>query len=266
VRAREIIDEDAEPRAELSEDRAGLLREIWDRFVCAGRLDPDNSSLELIDPWLFPGSEEALHALLLNLLENACKAAPEGPVSLKADAEGFSLENAGESLPAEVAASLIAGQAPEAGEIHGHGLGEILRRAKQLNLKLSLDQSGGTRFEFRRIGGPRILVVEDDAGLRNMLAELIRREGFRVDEVCCFEELPARARPWHAVLADLGLPGESGEAGLRRIKREHPSTRTLLLTGEADRVGGGVEGVDRVLVKPGLGPLHEELHLLKEDS
>ncbi len=264
VRAREIIDEGAEPRAELSEDRAGLVREIWDRFLHAGRLHPQNSRLELIDPWLFPGSEEALHALLLNLMENACKAAPEGPLVLKADAEGFYLENGGEGLPAEVAASLLEGQAPDAGELHGYGLGEILRRAKQLNLKLNLVQNDVTRFEFRRMAGPRILVVEDDAGLRNMLAELIRREGFRVDEVSCFEELPSLNPPWRAVLADLGLPGESGEEGLLRIKREHPATRTLLLTGEADRVGGRVEGVDRVLVKPGLDPLHEELRALRE--
>ncbi|MBC8366990.1 response regulator [bacterium] len=167
-------------------------------------------------------------------------------------------------MPAELAASLRRDQAPEAGELHGQGLGEILRRKRQLNLHLSLDLNGKTRFKFRRAPGPRLLVVEDDPGLRSMLAELIRREGFQVDEVSCFEELSAKAGPWSAVLADLGLPGESGEVGLLRIKQGHPSTRTLLLTGEADRGGGCVEGVDRVLVKPGLGSLHEELRALME--
>ncbi len=265
ARAREIIEEGASPQAELSQDRSALLREIWDRFLRAGRLRPEASFLELPDPWLFPGSEEALHALLLNLLENACKAAPEGPVKLKADAEGFSLENGGENLPADLASKLIAGQAPEAGEHHGLGLGEILRRSRQLELKLSLELNGKTRFHFRRVGGPKILVVEDDSGLRQMLAELIRREGFQVDEACCFEEILPMAEPWRAVLADMGLPGESGEAGLVRIKEGHPATRTILITGEAELGGGRMEGVDRVLVKPGLGPLQDELRALKED-
>ncbi len=266
ARARSILEEGASPQAETSQDRGVLVREIWDRFHRAGRLNPRNCSLELPDPWLFPGSEEALHALLLNLLENACKAAPEGPVNLRADAEGFAVENGGDPLPESLAADLRAGLAPEAEGEHGRGLGEILRRAEQLELRMDIDTATLTRLSFRRLSGPRLLVVEDDPGLRAMLAELIRRDGFHVDEVARFEDLPLEAGPWRAVLADLGLPGEDGGSALARIKGAHPATRTLLLTGDREEARASRPGVDRVLIKPGLAPLQEELLSLREEA
>ncbi len=266
ARAQSILEEGAAPGAEASLDRAPLVREIWERFHRAGRLNSDRCRLDLPDPWLFPGSEEALHALLLNLLENACKAAPQGPLHLTVDGEGIAVENGGEALPEPLADSLRAGRAPETEGEHGRGLGEILRRAEQLGLRMEIDTSPLTRMTFRRIDGPRLLVVEDDPGLRAMLAELIRRDGFRVDEAARFEDLPAEAGPWRAVLADLGLPGEDGGSALARIKDEHPATRTLLLTGDREEARGGHPGVDRVLIKPGLAPLQEELRILKEGA
>lgn len=81
-------------------------------------------------------------------------------------------------------------------------------------------------------GGPRILVVDDDADMRLLLRSALEDEGFRVaeatDGAAALEILhrPEDGDPVHLVTLDLAMPGVDGLSTLERI-REAPGTRDL---------------------------------------
>ena len=102
-----------------------------------------------------------------------------------------------------------------------------------------------------------ILIVEDDHDIRQLVAELMRKEGFVVEQA---EDAPAmetvlsRTRP-DLIILDLMLPGEDGLSICRRI-RARDGTPILMLTAksdEIDRVVGLEMGADDYLPKP-FGP------------
>ena len=262
-RCRGILGRGESAAAPAGEDRGELLRELWERLERAGRL-PDDARLELPRPWRLDGGDEALYSLLLNLLENACEAAgPEGSLLLRLDGEGILVENDGAPLSEALARGLAGGELPEPSGGRGHGLREIRRRAGELGLVLHAEAGSPARIRLSRPSAATLLVVEDDENLRGLLAELCRREGFRVVEAEAFpRQLP---EPCHAVLADRDLPGETGDEGLARARRQRAGARTLLFTGDRQALRRPPAGVDRVILKPGLAALREELRRLRED-
>ena len=61
--------------------------------------------------------------------------------------------------------------------------------------------------------------------------------------------------PFEVVVSDMRMPGMSGVELLARIKSEHPTTQTILLTGHADFEFGGSQALQsgqifRILSKP----------------
>ena len=102
-----------------------------------------------------------------------------------------------------------------------------------------------------------ILIVEDDADIRGLVAELMRREGFGVEEAGDAEAMNAvlsRVRP-DLIVLDLMLPGEGGLSVCRRIRAlDHlPILMLTAKSDEVDRVVGLEMGADDYLVKP-FGP------------
>ncbi len=106
------------------------------------------------------------------------------------------------------------------------------------------------------IGGPafRVLVVDDDADLRELLSSYLASSGFIVDAAAdgkALDVLLAKGEP-DLVVLDLMLPGEDGLSICRRLRRES-SVPILMLTaaGEAiDRVVGIEIGADDYMAKP----------------
>lgn len=103
----------------------------------------------------------------------------------------------------------------------------------------------------------RILLVEDEPALREMVAENLRDAGFRVDEA---QNVAAawrhiRTDPPNVLLLDWMLPDISGLEFLRNLRRES-ATRELpviMLTAkgaETDRVRGLEAGADDYISKP----------------
>ncbi len=79
----------------------------------------------------------------------------------------------------------------------------------------------------------RVLVVEDEAGIRLALGALLRREGWDVQSAESGEEAlrALEAEPVDLVLTDLALGrGLSGMELLRRIKTESPETAVVMIT------------------------------------
>src|SRR3954451_11477642 len=101
----------------------------------------------------------------------------------------------------------------------------------------------------------RVLLAEDDAGIREPLARALKREGYEVDAVS--DGLDAsRLRSEHdyaLLVLDIGLPGRSGLEVCREARRDDPDVPILLLTaqdGELDTVAGLDAGADDYVTKP----------------
>jgi two-component system response regulator RegA len=80
---------------------------------------------------------------------------------------------------------------------------------------------------------PLVLLVDDDARLRDQLARALRSRGYAVNTAGNFDEGMAAARessPEYAVV-DLRMPGPSGLELVRGLKELDPETRIVVLTG-----------------------------------
>jgi two-component system NtrC family response regulator len=79
----------------------------------------------------------------------------------------------------------------------------------------------------------RILVVDDDRGIRSFVAMALAREGFDATGVATGEEALALVADgsFDAVLTDLRLEGMDGIELLRRLKTQAPALPVLLMTG-----------------------------------
>ncbi|MDR2856851.1 MAG: response regulator [Novosphingobium sp.] len=100
----------------------------------------------------------------------------------------------------------------------------------------------------------RLLIVDDEAALREPLAEYLSRQGFEVAQAAGAVEARSliRADCPHLVLLDIMMPGEDGLSLCRHLV-ESRSIPTIFLTarGEAtDRIVGLEIGADDYVVKP----------------
>ncbi|NLB13493.1 MAG: response regulator transcription factor [Gammaproteobacteria bacterium] len=101
----------------------------------------------------------------------------------------------------------------------------------------------------------RILLVEDEAPLRETLAARLKREGYAVDAASDGEEgiYLGREVPFDVGIIDLGLPKMSGMDLVRLLRTEGKKFPILILTARAswqDKVEGLKAGADDYLVKP----------------
>jgi len=101
----------------------------------------------------------------------------------------------------------------------------------------------------------RVLVVDDEAKLANLLQRQLRRQGIGVDVVCSGEAALGRATAtaYDVIVLDLMLPGVDGFETCRRLRAEGVWSPTLMLTarsGVEDRVRGLDSGADDYLTKP----------------
>mgnify|MGYP005854853255 FL=1 len=114
-----------------------------------------------------------------------------------------------------------------------------------------------------------ILIAEDEAAVRESLAEVLREEGY--DVVAVTDGTAAIAaleqRDFDLVLSDIRMPGADGLAVLQRTREISPQSLVLLMTAHAT-VETAVEAIRRgaqdYLLKPILFDdlLHKIDHLL----
>ena len=102
---------------------------------------------------------------------------------------------------------------------------------------------------------PRVLVVDDEAGLRVTLAANLELEGFAVEEAESGEAAlaMATARRYDLVITDIRMPGMDGVELFRALRRQGQQVPVVLMTGFAmeDLVRSALEeGAYTVLSKP----------------
>jgi DNA-binding response OmpR family regulator len=101
-----------------------------------------------------------------------------------------------------------------------------------------------------------LLIVEDDARLRRLLARLLATDRHVVEEAADANEaldLAATGNGLDAIVLDVGLPDRSGLDVARELRARGSSIPILMLTardGIDDRVRGLDAGADDYLVKP----------------
>ena len=83
----------------------------------------------------------------------------------------------------------------------------------------------------------RILLVDDDPGVRKAASWALEDEGYEVTPVAngglAVDAL--RHRDFGLVITDLMMPVKDGFAVLRRAKELNPATRVIIVTGNQDR-------------------------------
>ena len=119
---------------------------------------------------------------------------------------------------------------------------------------ISIRKQFASGLYTRRMEATRVLIVDDDPSVRQMLAEYLSAHGYEVRQAASGAAMRAeleRAVP-AVVLLDIGLPGEDGLT-LARYLRERYEVGIIMVTGAGDvvdRVAGLEVGADDYIAKP----------------
>jgi CheY-like chemotaxis protein len=104
----------------------------------------------------------------------------------------------------------------------------------------------------------KILLVDDEAQLRQMIKTLLERAGYTVMEACNGREASQILEQWTPglVLTDIVMPEKEGFELIRDLRRNHSNIRIIAMSGGARigsqtylRIAEGL-GADYILAKP----------------
>jgi PAS domain S-box-containing protein len=236
----------------------------------------DSKGLELVvEP-----SEESLHSdqalveqILKNLVSNAVKYTRHGRVVVRCRREDAALRievlDTGVGIPAAQLAYIydefyqVGVPANSSRDGYGLGLSIVQRLVHLLGARLEAMSEVGRGPPpaaapvpaAAAAGSARVLLVEDDASVRDATAMLLRVEGYRVTAVASLAAaLPAVAQePPELLVTDYHLGnGELGTEVVAAVRRVRPNLKAVLLTGDTS---AGVKEMQadpnlRVLSKP----------------
>ena len=102
---------------------------------------------------------------------------------------------------------------------------------------------------------PKVLVVDDDPGIRETMLDILSLEGYEVEVADSGEravELSAKGHYDYAQL-DIRMPGKKGVQTLHELKRLDDAVRVIMITGydEGDLAAKAMEaGAEAVFRKP----------------
>jgi DNA-binding response OmpR family regulator len=101
----------------------------------------------------------------------------------------------------------------------------------------------------------RILLVDDEPGLRRTLSDRLRKEGYGVDTAAdgLVASDMARKGDYDLIILDLNLPVKNGLEVCKELRREGQNVAVLMLTARdavADKITGLKLGADDYMTKP----------------
>jgi CheY-like chemotaxis protein/anti-sigma regulatory factor (Ser/Thr protein kinase) len=227
------------------------------------------------------GEAAELREALTNIVFNALDAMPTGgTIALTTGREGdvvfCALRDTGIGMPDAVRRRVFDPFFTTKGE-RGTGLGLsvvygiVTRHGGDIDVESRLGR--GTTFTLRlpvRVPMPtaepppppttmsragRVLVVEDEDEVREILTNVLRSDGHAV--VACQDGDHALAAlegdGFDLVITDLGMPGLSGWDVARAVKELRPGTPVAMVTGWSEQIDpalAGSEGIDYLIAKP----------------
>jgi two-component system cell cycle sensor histidine kinase/response regulator CckA len=101
-----------------------------------------------------------------------------------------------------------------------------------------LDAVDSSIFGRQRTG--RILVADDEPGVLQVVARVLRQGGFlpmlATDGTDALAQLDGADEPVDLVLTDIMMPGLDGLAVARTVRERYPELPVLLMSGSADAV------------------------------
>jgi two-component system response regulator PilR (NtrC family) len=110
---------------------------------------------------------------------------------------------------------------------------------------------------LERLEHRHVLVVDDDAGVRELFAEFLRERGFVVASVqdgrAAVSELERSHGMYWIVFTDLAMPGADGFKVLRAARTANPAAYIVIVTGYASidsAIQAVREGANDYLAKP----------------
>ncbi len=227
-------------------------------------------------------SESELRQMLTNLVINAADAMPRGgSLTFRTRAAGdgslrLEITDTGIGMTEEVRARCLEPFFTTKGEQGtGMGLAMVYGILTRHGGKLDIQSAQGTGTTFiitlpaAAAHAPvlvprsapasarplRILLVDDEARVREMVRESLRADGHQVESAGNGEEALRLFRPgaFDVVLTDKAMPKLNGEQLARQIKATPGAPPVILLTGFGDLMvaaGEKPEGVDLILSKP----------------
>ena len=190
----------------------------------------------------------------------------------------LSVRDSGSGMTEEVRQSAVEPffTTKEVGKGSGLGLSQVYGLVRQSNGALRIDSTVGagtavhlylpraTAAPQAAAGQPqaskpagaggRILVVDDDAAVRTVSAEMLRQIGYGVAEAASGQvalDALARGEVYDLMIVDIAMPGLNGIETVRRARERWPGLRALYVTGYASAAATGLEtGDDPIIRKP----------------
>ena len=100
----------------------------------------------------------------------------------------------------------------------------------------------------------RILIVDDDAGIRSLVSSFLEKHGFKTDAAGDPAEMRVKlnANNYDLIVLDVMMPGEDGLTALRKLQKgDGPPVIMLSAVGtDIDRVVGLEMGAEDYMAKP----------------
>lgn len=83
----------------------------------------------------------------------------------------------------------------------------------------------------------KILIVDDDQGIRFFLEEALTKKGYKVDSVASAEEALSKVKQdaFNLILLDVRLPGMSGLDAIKKLRELDPSAPIIIMTAHGSR-------------------------------
>ncbi|MGD9614778.1 MAG: response regulator [Alphaproteobacteria bacterium] len=209
------------------------------------------------------------------------------------DGIGLSVRDTGTGMSDEVLRSAVEPffTTKEPGKGSGLGLSQVYGTVRQSNGAMEIESRVGVGthihlFLPRALAGPaaaepsrgptdaelaggRVLVADDDPGVREITGQMLRQCGFAVTEVASGQaalDALGQGEACRLVVIDIAMPGLSGVETITRARRRWPELRVLYMTGYADAGGAHPDtGGETLLKKPfRLHDLRHAVHLALE--
>lgn len=100
-----------------------------------------------------------------------------------------------------------------------------------------------------------VLIVDDELMMRKLVAKVLTRDGFLVEQAQDGEEALQilAGRPIDIVISDINMPGMNGFELLQAIKKSHPLVSVIMMTAYGDTYSvkdALLLGADEYITKP----------------